>query len=193
MVIRDLSALYGEPATDDAQLANEEEPDDGDDSFKRPRKGRKHRRPSPSPDPRRPPTDPTPPRAPPPPPPGSNRTTPDIYNTTTLTSTFHDAYHPLSTLYDFMDELERTYAPRVKVITLGMSAEGREIRGVKIHKPREGVDAVVQEEKGRRVRGKGRKKKSVEQVAEEQGKEIYIQGGQHAREVRTTPPAPSSY
>ena len=155
------------------------------------KKGRKHRKPAPTPMPPQPPTEPAP--LPPPPPVGSNRTTPDIYNTTDLATLFHDAYHPLSVLYDFMDELQVTYGTgawegTVTVFTLGMSAEGREIRGIKLHKAREGSRLQPEEEKGRKVRGKGRKAKALAgEPAEEKMQEIYMQGGQHAREVRPSP------
>lgn len=210
IVIRDFPALYESHA---AQVASLAAPYDdlasdapGDPAFsdilrrgkgkgrKGRKKGRKHRKPAPpSPAPPQPPTEPAP--RPPPPPVGSNRTTPDIYNTTDLTTLFHDAYHPLSVLYDFMDELEVTYGSgawegAVRVFNLGTSAEGREIRGIKLHRAREGL-RVQPEEKGRKVRGKGRKatasasaSASAGEPAEEKMQEIYMQGGQHAREVR---------
>jgi hypothetical protein len=204
IVIRDFPALYESQARevaalsaqyDDLESENVDEEDfsevlrKGKGKGRKGRKGRKHRKPAPSPSPA-PPPGPAP--LPPPPPAGSNRTTPDIYNTTDINTAFHDAYHPLSVLNDFMDELETTYGSgdlggAVKVFTLGMSAEGREIRGVKIHKAREGLRVQV-EETGRKVRGKGRKAKTLEEVEEEKVKEIYIQGGQHAREVRSVEP-----
>lgn len=193
VVIGDFPALYdgqgvsGVIEEDDESDDDESEDSDEEealDAFKpkhrKPHKKPTHRRPAPSPSP-------APPHIPPPPPPFSNRTTPDIYNTTDLTSNFHDAYHPLSVIYDFMDELAVTYTGAVEVVVLGLSAEGREIKGVKIHKAKEGEKVVVQET-GRRVRGKGRKSKVL---GEEQGKEIYIQGGQHAREVRFLHPQQS--
>ncbi|KAJ9107360.1 hypothetical protein QFC21_000810 [Naganishia friedmannii] len=157
--------------------------------------GKKHRKPHPKPTPS--PDPPPPPRTPPPPPPGSNRTTPDIYNTTDIHTLFHDAYHPLSVLYDFQDELATTFGhDAVSVFSLGMSAEGREIRGMKIHKKRnetaeahtqaEGLRGPGQEGSGtqRQVRGKGRTgNKGL--VEDEKIKEFYIQGGQHAREATT--------
>ncbi|KAJ9123369.1 hypothetical protein QFC22_001568, partial [Naganishia vaughanmartiniae] len=160
--------------------------------------GKKHRKkprkpsPNPSPDPKpRPPTNPAPPRTPPPPPPGSNRTTPDIYNTTDIHTLFHDAYHPLSVLYDFQDELVATFGDAVGVFSLGMSAEGREIKGLKIHKKRnetaqaEVLRGMAEEGKGsqRQVRGKGRNNGSNGLLQDERVKEFYIQGGQHAREA----------
>lgn len=180
------------------QQQQEEEEEDKVDAWGKPKHrkgGRRHRKRPSRPDPR-PPTAPTPPRAPPPPPPpGSNRTSPDRYNTTDLQTRFHDAYHPLSVMYDFMDELSVTFTGTVRVVTLGLSAEGREIKGVKIHRARSKQEAEAgnvvgapEETAGRRVRGKGRKRRSPAAAAaaaeeeEEQRQEIYIQGGQHARE-----------
>jgi hypothetical protein len=186
IIIPDFLALYDgrvEPVVEE-DAEDEDASDDDDDTWlkpKHPRKGRKHRkRPAPAP------PAPEPPHVPPPPPPGSNRTTPDTYNTTDLSTAFHDAYHPLSVIYDFMDELAVTYTGAVEVVTLGMSAEGREIKGIKIHKSKEAQKEVAQET-GRRVRGKGRKKAAMASDGEEQVQEIYIQGGQHAREVRPLP------
>lgn len=197
VVIGDFPALYGGQGVPGAVQEVEEDSDDEEtdksdendkdedkedtlDSFKpkhrKPQKKPTHRRPAPSPSP-------APPHIPPPPPPFSNRTTPDIYNTTDLESNFHDSYHSLSVIYDFMDELAVTYTGAVDVVVLGMSAEGREVRGVKIRKAKEAEKVVVQET-GRRVRGKGRKSKVLD---EDKIKEIYIQGGQHAREVRFLP------
>ncbi|KAJ9109556.1 hypothetical protein QFC20_003302 [Naganishia adeliensis] len=192
VVIGDFPALYGGQEVPGAvqevqEESDDEETDKGDESDKdedkedtldsfmpkhrKPHKKPTRRRPAPSPSP-------APPHIPPPPPPFSNRTTPDIYNTTDLESNFHDSYHSLSVIYDFMDELAVTYTGAVDVVVLGMSAEGREIRGVKIRKAKEEEKVVVQET-GRRVRGKGRKSKVLD---EDKIKEIYIQGGQHARE-----------
>lgn len=199
IMIRDFPALYESQAREVAVLSARHDDldsnmsDDADfaDALRKGRgkgrkgrKGRKHRKPTPSPTPP-PPTEPAP--LPPPPPVGSNRTTPDIYNTTDINTAFHDAYHPLSVMNDFMAELETTYGSgdlggAVKVFTLGMSAEGREIRGIKIHKAQEGL-RVQAEETGRKVRGKGRKGTVAGELAEEKVQEIYIQGGQHAREV----------
>jgi hypothetical protein len=78
------------------------------------------------------------------------------WNLTSLTTSYHDKYHPLEEINSFLQQLADEHSDLVELIKLGRSSEGRDILAVNIAKP------------GRR---KHRKMRMV------------VQGAQHAREV----------
>ena len=87
-------------------------------------------------------------------------------------TTFHDSYHPLPQIENFMQELVDAHPETARLINLGRSAEGRDILGLTIST---GDDDKVDDCNGL---GEKRKKKGQK---EKLG--FVIQGAQHAREV----------
>ena len=78
------------------------------------------------------------------------------WNLSSIESSFHDGYHPLSEIYSFSQQLAEEYADLVELVKLGRSGEGRDILALNIAKP-------------------GRKKHRKMRMV--------VQGAQHAREV----------
>ena len=79
-------------------------------------------------------------------------------------TTFHNEYHPLYEVDEFLEHIAALFPERVTLFELGHSAEGREMYAVRISS---NADTVV--------RGGERRKGFV------------ISGAQHAREVRLPP------
>ena len=97
------------------------------------------------------------------------------FDTSTLDSEFHNAYHSLEDLYAFGDQLVRDFPGLVEGFTVGYGAEGREIKGWRASKPADPLREAqrllnVGKRKGHKHRG-------------QQTLEFVIQGGSHAREV----------
>ena len=84
-------------------------------------------------------------------------------------TTFHESYHPLSQIEDFMREIADAYPQTASLINIGRSAEGRDIFALTIS-----AEEIV-EDYGER------KKKKLGRQREKFG--FVIQGAQHAREV----------
>ncbi|KAG8924495.1 putative metallocarboxypeptidase ecm14 [Tulasnella sp. 418] len=82
------------------------------------------------------------------------RPTPMAWNLTSLTSKYHDAYHPIDEVVAFLEQLSEDFDESMELIELGRTHEGREILAVSITK-----------------KSKRRRKPR-----------IVIQGAQHARE-----------
>jgi len=103
----------------------------------------------------------------------------DPFNLTTLQSPYHDAYHPLSNITQFGKQLEKTFPGLVKRFTVGKSAEGRDVEGLRLHKFVNTTEEDPEEWSPRTLMGrkKGRAEEAKTRV-------FYLQGGQHAREVR---------
>lgn len=92
------------------------------------------------------------------------------WDVSTLSTPFHDSYHSLEEMDAFGDELAAKFGPmgiEVEKFSVGQSWEGREIRGWKIR----AADDEDEEEK------------------EKVERELVVQSGQHAREVRYPPTA----
>jgi Zinc carboxypeptidase len=85
-------------------------------------------------------------------------------------TTFHDSYHPLSQIENFMQELVDGHPETARLINFGRSAEGRDILGLTISTGDDESEEV-----------NGRKKKRKRKQKEKLG--FVIQGAQHAREV----------
>ena len=85
-------------------------------------------------------------------------------------TTFHDSYHPLSQIEQFLQQLAHMHAETARLINIGRSAEGRNIFGLTISTGNgESEQGTVEKKKVRRTKG------------EKFG--LVIQGAQHAREV----------
>ena len=98
-------------------------------------------------------------------------------------TTFHDSYHPLPQIENFMQELVDAHPETARLINLGRSAEGRDILGLTISI---GDDDESEEFNGeKKKRKKKKKKKGPRKQKEKLG--FVIQGAQHAREVFRLP------
>ena len=82
-------------------------------------------------------------------------------------TTFHESYHPLSQIEDFMRELADTYPQTASLISIGRSAEGRDIFALTIS-----AEEIVEDFGERKTLGRQREKLG-----------FVIQGAQHVREV----------
>ena len=94
-------------------------------------------------------------------------------------TTFHVDYHPLAEVQSFIKQLAATYPNITRLVTLGLSAEGREIHGLTI--------STGSYNGGEEDEGSGRKKKSPKKTPiAHDGEKLgfVIVGAQHAREVR---------
>ncbi|KAF8799186.1 peptidase M14 [Phlegmacium glaucopus] len=87
-------------------------------------------------------------------------------------TTFHDSYHPLSQIESFMQELADAHPNTARLISIGRSAQGRDIFGLTI-------SARDKSEKDHGKKNK-RKKRITRKHREKLG--FVIQGAQHARE-----------
>lgn len=87
---------------------------------------------------------------------------PTAWNTSFSDSAFHSSYHPLSEIQDFISDLARDHSDLMEVISIGRSAEQREMTVLKIS------NSPKSEPNGTSLRRKGA---------------VVIVGAQHAREV----------
>ena len=90
-------------------------------------------------------------------------------------TTFHNSYHPLSQIENFMQELVDAHPEIARLVKFGRSAEGRDIQGLTIST---GDDEREEVNGGKK---KKKKKKGPRKQKEKLG--FVIQGAQHAREV----------
>ena len=88
-------------------------------------------------------------------------------------TTFHDSYHPLSQIENFMQELVDAHPETARLINLGRSAEGRDILGLTI--------STGDDDENEECNGGKKRKKKLRKQKEKLG--FVIQGAQHAREV----------
>ena len=89
-------------------------------------------------------------------------------------TTFHESYHTLSQIENFMQELVDAHPETARLINLGRSSEGRNVLGLTIS-----TGDNVESEEGNLWKKK--KKKGPKKQKEKFG--FVIQGAQHAREV----------
>lgn len=89
-----------------------------------------------------------------------------------LETDFHDSYHRIGEVYDFLEDLKKGWPELVEIVTIGNSSEGREIKGIRI-----GV-APPQDAAG----GKKHKKSKGDDDGKGRKKEFVVIGGQHGRE-----------
>ena len=87
-------------------------------------------------------------------------------------TTFHDSYHPLSQIENFMRDLADTHPQIAHLNILGRTAEGRDIFGLTIS-----TGLYDDEHKETKKKKKKRLRKQREKLS------FVIQGAQHAREV----------
>lgn len=97
-------------------------------------------------------------------------------------TTFHNSYHPLYEIDQFILDLAILSPEKVNVVELGHSGEGREIRGLvissgQLHPPNNITGPHTRQRKGRHARGEIDPAKKLGFV---------IIGAQHAREVRSS-------
>lgn len=95
----------------------------------------------------------------------SRHKTPSWNLTSLHNTTFHSAYHPLKEINRFIHDLSALHPHSVKRIKLGHSAQGREMYGLRIRKPK--------------------KSKGGEKGLSKKGFGFLVLGAQHAREVRS--------
>lgn len=112
----------------------------------------------------------------------------DEFNLTTISTPYHDSYHSYENITEFLFELVKTFPETAKTFSLGKSAEGRDVWGLRIGRDVDtGGDGTVVESDGE---GEGEWVKTREGRARVDAararREFYLQGGQHAREVITT-------
>jgi len=87
---------------------------------------------------------------------------PTTWNTSFSTSPFHSSYHPLSEIRDFISDLARDHSDLIEVLSIGRTAEQRDMTVLKIS------NTPKSEPGGASLGHKGA---------------VVIVGAQHAREV----------
>lgn len=128
-----------------------------------------------------------------------NETSP--WDPTDIDTPFHDAYHPLSDIYGFMETLATEYHGKemeggkleMEGFVIGETFEKREIKGYRVRwKEDENVpeeiwlegDVEVDSNKRGKDKGKGKGKKGGKKNKKHDiEREFVIQSGSHAREV----------
>lgn len=90
---------------------------------------------------------------------------PTAWNTSFSTSIFHSSYHPLPEIQDFVSDLANEYSDLIELLSIGRSAEQREITVLKISNTKK---PEPDWKDGESFRPKG---------------SVVIIGAQHAREV----------
>ena len=98
-------------------------------------------------------------------------------------TTFHDSYHPLSQVENFMQELVDAHPEIARLINLGRSAERRDVLGLTLSTgdEDESEECIGGQKKTKKKKKKKKKKKGTKKQKEKLG--FVIQGAQHAREV----------
>jgi extracellular matrix protein 14 len=100
-------------------------------------------------------------------------------------TTYHDGYHQLVNVSAFMDSLAKDWPDVCQKVTIGKSAEGRDIEGLKIHR----VNGTQTDNsvKSRRKWMRWTERFSVQHTVDEDDgdkvEEFFLMGGQHGREV----------
>ncbi|KAL7415333.1 hypothetical protein BDY24DRAFT_338162 [Mrakia frigida] len=89
-----------------------------------------------------------------------------------LETDFHDSYHRIGEVSDFLDDLKKGWPELVEIVTIGNSSEGREIKGIRI-----GVAPPLDA-----AGGKKHKKSKGDDDGKGRKKEFVVIGGQHGRE-----------